>query len=77
MVLLSGFLGTVDHPGAGTSPAAGPLVVKQVVLGGQMPVALKVLEESARETGIWKWLHLWVTAEVLGSYTLMRPNHGQ
>jgi hypothetical protein len=74
---LAGFPGTVDHPDAGISPVAGLLVVMQAVLEGQMPVASKVSEESAMETGIWKWPLLWETAEVQASCTLMRPNRGQ
>jgi hypothetical protein len=49
----------------------------QGVPEGQMPVAWKVLEESVVETGIERWQHLSVTAAVLASCRLMRPNRGQ
>jgi hypothetical protein len=77
LVLIFGFPGTVDHPDDGISLVAGLLVVMQVVLEDQMQVILKGLEESARETDIWKWLHPLVTVVVLVNYTLKRLTHGQ
>jgi hypothetical protein len=77
LVLIFGFLETVDHPDADISLVAGLLVVMQVVLEDLMPVILMGPEESARETNTWKWLHLSVTAVVLVNYTLKRLTHGQ
>jgi hypothetical protein len=77
LVLIFGFLGTVDHPDAGISLVAELRVVMQVVLEDQMPVFVKGLKESARETNIWKWLHLLVTEVVLVNYTLKRQTHGR
>jgi hypothetical protein len=77
LVLIFGFLKTVGRPDAGTSLAAGLLVVTLVVLEDQMLVVLTVLEESARETDIWKWPQLWVTVVVRVNCTLKKLSHGQ